>query len=385
MRAKNIVQIVHQCQLQETVSPISLLNLWTSDVWHVTDQEKMLRARVLELSEQTLAGEDTLAAISNITVTLQAEGLFEELVSEHIERDILVHIKSQLSELLPLETDQSINTLLWYHTLLLKTGGCNQWTLRRLCGETQVTPYHPIIIEALKQNVEVKMAVAGEFLKPQVQDSETNAGEGLMAFAWRKLSVLEFLHGLSQADYEVPTSQATVSVISSQEPKRTFRESTEEDEEVDDIFVNRKGESFIIINGDLRKLYSKRPPRLQTMTFAQFVISYYRLKHGQKATVDPESDVGADSGEQIIGGEGRVPLYVKLSNKVILKKRSGKSRPVPLLLGSSLDAYGERMLFKPWRQLDELFVESTEAEKLLQSEVRLALFPTSTFSRSAED
>ena len=209
---------------------------------------------------------------------------------------------------------------------------------------------------------------------------------GFLSLAWKEVSVLEFLHGLSQSSYEEPASQATVSLVSSQEQERTFRMSAEKDEEVDDIFVNRKGESYIIINGDMRKLYSKRPRRLEHMTFAQFVMSYYKLKPGQKAIVDTESGVGADSGEQIIGGEGRVPLFVKLSNTIILKKRSEQPRPVPLLLGSnSLDAYGERMLFQPWRELDELSAESTEAEKLLQSQVRQTLFPTNTFTRCQQD
>ena len=370
------------------MSPISLLNIWTPDDWAVTDKENMMRARVLELSKQTCAGEDTVAAILNITVRLEAEGMFEELVSESIERDILVNIKAQLTELLPLESDLSINTLVWYHSLLLKTGGSKQWTLRRKCGETHILPYHPFVLEALKQKVEAKIVVDEDFLKAEV-DAGANGEDtegGFMSLAWKEVSVLEFLHGLSQANYEEPVSQATVPIVSGQEQERTFRESDERDEEVDDIFVNRKGESYIIINGDMRKLYSKRPARLQQMTFAQFVMSFYRLKRGQKATIDPESDVGADSGEPIIGGEGRVPLYVKLSNKILLKKRSDQSRPVPLLLGSSsLDSYGDRMLFRPWRQLDELSAEATEAEKLLQSQVRLALFPTNTFTRCPED
>ena len=146
--------------------------------------------------------------------------------------------------------------------------------------------------------------------------------------------------------------------------------------------MNGKGESYVITNGDMRKLYSMRPPKMEDTPFVQFAISYYKLKPGAKATVDPHTDVGPDSGEPIIGGEGRMPLYVKLSNKVILKKRTEQPTPVPLLLGSnSLDAYGEKMLFQHWRQLDELSMESTEAEKILQSQVRLALFPTSTFAR----
>ena len=121
---------------------------------------------------------------------------------------------------------------------------------------------------------------------------------------------------------------------------------------------------------------------MEETSFVQFAMRYYRLKPGAKATVDPYTDVGPDTGEPIIGEEGRMPLYVKLSNKVILKKRSEHSTPVPLLLGSNnLDAYGEKMLFQPWRQLDELSVESTEEEKSVQSQIRQTLFPTGNFTR----
>ena len=49
----------------------------------------------------------------------------------------------------------------------------------------------------------------------------------------------------------------------------------EKDKECDDIFINRKEETFIISNGDLRKLYVKRPPAMELITFAQFVVNYY--------------------------------------------------------------------------------------------------------------
>ena len=196
--------------------------------------------------------------------------------------------------------------------------------------------------------------------------------------------MLQFLHGLSQANYEEPVSQATISIKASQEQERCFTRSDEKDEEIDDIYINRKNQSYIIMNGDMKKLYSKRPAgKPEEMTFAHFLISYYKKKSHQKATINPDTDVGTDSGETIVGGQGRMPTCMKLSNKAILMKRSQEARPVPLLLGSnSLDAYGARLLFQPWRQLEELSEESTEDEKYMQKQNRLALFPMSNFPTS---
>ena len=380
MRARTITQVVQQCQYQESVSPLSLLNIWTPCEWTTTDKEKELKAQVLELSRERSANEDTLHAISYITEKLRADGLFEELVTENIEHCAILHMKEELTRQFPLEEQVSINALVWYHTLLLKTGGSNQWTLRRKCGETQVTPYHPLLLEALQNRVEVRVALTSEHLEVKSGEDAAGVEEGLLGWSWKQVSILEFLHGLSQASYKEPTSQATISIKASQEHERCFRRSNENDEEVDDIFINRKNESFIIINGDMRKLYSKRPPGAEEMTFAHFVISYYKKNPHQKATINPDTDLGADSGEAVVGGQGRMPTCMKLSNKVILKKRSQESRPVPLLLGSnSLDSYGERLLFQPWRQLEELSEESTEDQKYVQKQNRLALFPMSIF------
>ena len=124
---------------------------------------------------------------------------------------------------------------------------------------------------------------------------------------------------------------------------------------------------------------------MEGMILAQFVVSYYRKRSHQKTIIDPLTDVGADSREAMVGGGGRMPTCMQLSNKLILKMRSGESRPVPLLLGSnSLDAYGERMLFRPWRRIEDLSQESTEEQRLLQQQNRLALFPMSIFPRFEE-
>ena len=88
-----------------------------------------------------------------------------------------------------------------------------------------------------------------------------------------------------------------------------FNESSEKDEECDEIFFNSKNESYVISNGDLRKLYVKRPQAagVKDMTFGQFIMDYYKKHPRQPAIIDPVSGVGADSGELIVGGELRAP------------------------------------------------------------------------------
>ena len=380
LRARNIVEIAQRCQIGDVVFPLSLLNIWTPSEWIPSENEKVLRFRVEQLSHERNHDENTEEAIIDITHTLLEEGLFEELASEEIDQDILQSMKRSLVEVSSVQDPSSLNALMWFHTLLLRTGGNNQWTLRRQCGATLVIPYHPLLLEALGQQVEARIAINAEHLKTnQVQcGSEVMAG-----FAWRDVSVLNFLHGISLDKYDEPVSQFTVSVIASQEQEFTFKESNEKDEECDDIFINSKGDSFIITNGDLRKLYVKRPPAMQWMTFAQFVTSYYRKTSRQQAIIDPQTDVGQESEELIVGGGGlRAPLSMKLSNTIIMKKRSEESKPIPVLLQcNTLNSYGERMLFQPWRSFEELVEDQNDEDKATQQQNRLKLFPLSIFPK----
>ena len=199
------------------------------------------------------------------------------------------------------------------------------------------------------------------------------------------ISILKFLDGTSKEKYTELASQTTVSVITSQEAEFNFKDSDEKDEEYDDIFVNSKGENFIISNGDLRKLYTKRPDvaGVEDMTFAQFIIDYYRKTSRQKVILDPVTGVGEESEEPIVGGERRAPMAMKLSNNVIMKRRRDKNRPVPIFLKSNtLDSYGERMLFLPWRSVDELLGRQSEEDKEKQKQIRLELFPMAMFPES---
>ena len=109
----------------------------------------MLRSRVEELSQDRDDGEDVEEAILDITKILQGEGLFEELVSEDVAWDIKQSMQRSLMEMCPNQPRGAVNGLMWYHILLLRTGGKNQWTWKRNCGETLVIAYHPLLLEAL--------------------------------------------------------------------------------------------------------------------------------------------------------------------------------------------------------------------------------------------
>ena len=73
------------------------------------------------------------------------------------------------------------------------------------------------------------------------------------------------------------------------------------------------------MNGDLRKLYVLRPVAVEGMLFAFFATRYYKLQSGRKVTVNPESNIGEDSDETIVGEETMAPLSMKLANNQIMK------------------------------------------------------------------
>ena len=383
IRAKHIVDLAQQYQPGETLFPLSLLDIWTPTGLTGTVEEQMLRARILELSQECDNYEDVVDAVIAISRKLIDEGLLEELICESVDRNILVDMNRRLVQQYPLLNSSVIHSLMWYHTLLLKTGGSNQWTLKRHFRELAVESYHPLILEALKQRVYCRVVVTPGHLQPDLSVSSGQSGGE--KFAWKSVSIMKFLHGLTQAHYKDPTSQSTVPVIAFQERERTFKDATEEDAETEEVFFNRKNEGFMIVNGDLRKLYAMRPEALREMTFAQFVINYYRLQVHQKSLLQPQSDIGLESSEPVIGGNTRVPLFLKLANNIIMKKRSDTSRPVPLLLFSNgFDSYQARILFKPWRNLEEVATEGSEEESAQLRQNQLSLFPMSVFQRSLE-
>ena len=381
VRAKEIIKIVEHCQIDEIVFPPSLLDIWTPIGWTCSQEEQRLRVRALQLFQGRPMEEDIEESIMTVLTILVEEGLYEELLTEGMDRSILVEMRQRLCEMYPEEPQILINGLMMYHTLLVRTGGSNQWTLKRKREETGVVAYHPLMIEALQQRVEVRIVMTAEHLKAEEISYVGLNQDGLCAnFAWTQVPLLKFLHEASLADYQEPVSQTIVNLVACQDQGRSFREAKEGDEECEDVFYNSKNESYIIINGDLKKLYSMRPVAVESMPFAFFSTRYYRKRPEQRSVVDPHSNVGGESEDPVAGGAFMGPLFLKLSNGIIMKKRSDGSYLVPLLQPSHcLDNYGERLLFKPWRSVDELTHESSEEERAQLRQNQLDLFPLSVF------
>ena len=195
---------------------------------------------------------------------------------------------------------------------------------------------------------------------------------------------MEFVSWIMLDDYEDLASSTTVGIITTPEQQLNFTEATERDEEVDDVFTNANNDAFVISNGDLRKLYMKRPLAMRNMTFAQFAVQYYKKRSEQKVVIDPISGLGEESTEPLIGSDEMTPKAMQLTNMVIMKQRS-RNLPVPLLmLANGLDNYGEQVLFQPWDVLEQLTSDRTEEEGRERRRRQLQLFPMAVFPREEE-
>ena len=373
LRAKKIISTVKRCQQCQEASPLSALDMWTGQRMALTNAEKVLRTRAVLLSQQVSDDYDQETQITSIAQKLLAEGLFEALEKECLDKGALQDMKNKLYTLNPQRPLKSLNALVWYHTLLFKTAKYKSWTLKRKSGETHIIPYHPLFVEATDDFVRVETVIGGEYIK--YEDTE---GPG----PWTEVNFLEFLYSVMVKSDSDLVSSGTVNVITSPDLEHCFLESTERDEEVDDIFMNRKNETYIVSNGDLAKLYSKRPQGVEAMTFAEFATEYYIDYWGNHAIIDPETGLGGESEDVIVGGRTLAPLFMQLTNRKVMKRRTraDKNKPVPLLMhNNTIDGYGETILFKPWRNKEELLVGISEVEKSRCRQARLQLFPMGIF------
>ena len=380
LRAKKIIEAVKTHQIGEEDHPLSCLAMWSPKDWQLSDAEKILRRRAVQMSQDWGSNCNIEEAIVTMTQTLMEEGLCEELVSENVEVAVIRGLRDKLHGLNPQREGHRLNALMWYHVLLMKTAGKNRWTMQRDCGATQVIPYHPILLEAVQHRVIVNPVLEGEHLEVETCVNEIAGAQG-----WREITLLEFLSGALGKNYQDPSSTTTIPVITTPQQLHSFKEPTERDEEVDDVFTNGRNETYILSNGDLRKLYSLRPAGVDSMMFVEFVVDYYRKQSGQETVIDANTGLGEESGHNIIGVDVKAPLSMQLSNMIIMKRRTRLSRPVPLLLSTDgLDNYGEQVLFQPWRSLEELNYFRTEEEELERKRRRLEFFPMAAFPSLAD-
>ena len=380
LRAKKIIEAVKTHQIGEEAHPLSCLDMWSPKDWQLSDGEKILRGRAVQMSQDWGSDVHCEEAIITMAQTLMEEGLSEELVSENIEVAVIRGLRNKLYGLNPEREGHRLNALMWYHVLLLKTAGKDRWTMRRDCGATQVIPYHPLLLEAVQHKVLMNPVLEGEHLEVQACVNEIAGAQG-----WKEITLLEFLSGALGKNYQDLSSTTTIPVITTPQQLHSFKEPTEREEEVDDVFTNRRNETYILSNGDLRKLYSLRPAGVDSMMFVEFAVDYYRKQSRQETVIDPSTGLGGESGHKIIGVNAIAPLSMQLSNMIIMKRRTRHNRPVPLFMSTDdLDNYGEQVLFQPWRSLEELSYHRTDEEELERKRRRLELFPMAVFPSQAD-
>ena len=376
--------LARKYQMGGLIQPLSLLDINTPKDTSVSEEDTILRGRVLHLGQIITEEKSRVDAIKGIVGTLRREGLDEVSYGEELE-----HIRAQLE----LQDQSRDDDIVLYHAMLWRTGGDHGWTLRRNPGECEVLPYVPHILEANKMGMSAEMCFLGECLKEEEQELCEDISRIVPdPENWTEISILEFLNGClprsKVAPAEGPTSQSVVQMITSKDPKLTWKNASEHDHQNDEeIFANPEGRFYVRTNSDMRKLYEGRPPAVRGMCLGQLASEYRLLKesdHGYektKSSINSETRVGPNTRDPMFGVEDMfAPQSMMVKGEKILKRREHGSKAIlHFLYSGTLDRYGNQLLWTPWDQLERVSGDQDEDETPEQSRIRHSLFPLSVF------
>ena len=389
-QAINIVEIAKSKQNRSPPQPLSLLTMLTPDTVNASLIETELRGGAVQMGGFYGESVNTENAILEIALGLANEGLdkVEQVgdMLEYIQEHII--ISTQCSE-------EERELIILYHLLIWKTAGANHWTHTRHCGEAKVTPYLPELLEATSMEMSANTCINGEFISPEVSHLKEDTARLIDdPENWAEISFLEFLNATKPKETNpVFSSQQTVQITAENDKTVKFRPA--EDRHFlsgESIFIKEGNENdqYVWTDGDLRKLYERRPAIMENMLFGQFVTEYiflYRSREGYDAVyekINQETNLGPPSTSIVIGSPGSfAPQSMLLQNieSGVMKRRTQGKSSVPLFLNTGrLGRYGNKMMFTPWRRFDEdLSGHQIEQETVEQKEVRLSLFPMSVF------
>ena len=373
------------------VQPLSLLDMNTPEGIDVTEKDVILRGRALHLGQAFSKERITADAIKEVVRILIREGLDDVSYGSELN-----YIRAQLFSKQQPHSDD----LVLYHALLWKTGGDNQWTLRRNTGECEVKPYLPFLLEANKLEMSAEVCFRGEHIKEEVNViSEDIARIVPDAENWREISVLQFVNGClprSKVSPAVgPTSQRTVQIVTSKDENLTWKKASENDNQTDEeVFLNDENCQYVRTDSDIRKLYEGRPLAVREMRLGQLASEYRLITRGDhgyektKSLIDSESKVGPSTTDAIVGTENSLaPQSIMVKGEKFLKRRENpEANAVPhLLYSGTLDSYGNQLLWTPWDELETVNGGEDENETQTQKRVRLAMFPMSVFPSLPND
>ena len=375
--------------------PISLLTMYTPSALTVTEAEFALRGRAVQLGN--MFGEETSAvhAITEIMKVLRQEGIGNvEFQQDHLKR---------ISDELLLAVSPAQNNhedLVYYHTLLWKTGGDGIWTMERSPSDREVVPYIPALLGASRMAMSAKISSPGdqflpkeflisEELKAVLKDQKT-------ADNWQEISFLEFINSTlpsSKVPQAIgPTSQAITQVITTKDRKLTWRVAQDSDNETGEvIFESEGGRLYVRTDGDVRKLYEGRPEGMRAMSLGQFACEYRLLRpsdigfENAKNSIDEETNLGPNSSDLVAGTINTfAPKAMRLANDKIMKRRVEDKTVPHLLFSGMMSRHGSQLMWTPWQNLEDITGQQDELETVEQQRTRLQIFPLSNFQHIEE-
>ena len=407
-RAAVLESLVRDHQMKEKPKPLSLLTMFTPPGISVSDEERFLRERAIQLGEGLEV--DCVGAVVQITQVLLGEGLNNLQFEADDARRLRDDMRPFLTE------DLEVNkALLLYHLLIWKTAGEKVWTLAREPGELRTEGYLPDILETcgLPMSAEIcssdvdcshlQGGVLSEELKGLLMTEETSE-EGSDRPSpcledWQEISLLEFVNSTLPPE-KVPSlrgssSQPVVPIVTSKDRVLTWRQAVDSDNHSGDSVFHVDGSESMYVrsNNDFRVVYEKLPATMKIMCLGQLLKEYmllYPSRNGYESarnSINEETQVGGDSEGVVAGTDVATPQAIKLTDGRILKRRQGVNA-VPLLLhNGTISRHGNQLLFEPWQYLEDITGTQEEEETQDQRNRRLQIFPCSAipFAEDVDD
>ena len=122
---------------------------------------------------------------------------------------------------------------------------------------------------------------------------------------------------------------------------------------------------------------------MSNMVFGFFASNYRRMRpsgngfEAAKNKIDPSTGLGPDSTEKIVGDDDLMaPQCMKLTNEVLMIKRSGRDAVLHFLYDGKARKHGNQVLWESWQFLEEIRDQDQDVTEQ-QTRTRLEVFPMS--------
>ena len=256
---------------------------------------------------------------------------------------------------------------------------------KRLPCEMEVTPYSPLILEAVKSPVFFSLQTdpnkEDNFFKPVTLQEETcniDTFHPEMS-TWIELGPLAFFMTHVE-NFKIRWNSEEVVVLNVSSKDTKFRKATGTDEERDEIFVSEEDNKYVRTS-DIRKNYLSRPSALMSMVITEFGTIYriYRNTEPNFKTIKERCQESNNAWQQseraYCYGDKFAPRYILLKNGAIMKTRTDKT--VIQMVPPIMTDYVKKLLFTAYEKESELTENMTHDQNRMLNLRRLDLFPCS--------